>query len=203
MQGTEPRSSLSLTPGPPGEEEGAGGTEGYVTTHQCVWNKPGDGSQSCRKWNRVLKHPAELVHVWGWVSHSDSEATAKPKGQRTLLPPAAPKAPSRDPTTQETDAAPGAAQVTGPWGGDAGTLLKAPASTFHSLLSGWREMGPSDLPKGKYPSPPGSRFHQRASGGSDSLSEAPRHCRVPPLPCRSGSLVPSANGPGIGSWLRD
>lgn len=66
------------------EEEGAGGTEGYIAIHQYLWNKPGNGSQSRRKWNRVLKHPAELVHVWGWVSHSDSEATAKPKGQRTL-----------------------------------------------------------------------------------------------------------------------
>lgn len=40
-------------------------------------------------------------------------------------------------------------------------------------------MGPSDLPKGEYPSPSGHRFHQRSSGGSDSLSEAPGHCRVP------------------------
>lgn len=163
------------------EEEGAGGTEGCIAIHQYLWNKPGNGSQSRRKWNRVLKHPAELVHMWGWVSHSDRVRPRQSQRDRGHSPPTGCPVPG-----PYHSGAPGAAGVTGPWGGGAGTRLKAPASTFHSLLKGWREMGPSDLPKGEYPSPPGT---DSTRGPQEGLILSLKHPDIAECPLCHADLV--------------
>lgn len=61
-------------------------------------------------------------------------------------------------------------------GVESGKCLEALIRTFNSLLKGWQKTGPSDLSKEELLLLLRHRFHQKPSGGSDFLSEAPRVC---------------------------